>query len=227
MHNKTAIVLGATGLTGSLLLQELLQDDDYACVKIFARRSLQSMGIEHPKIQEFIGDITELQRFKEDFIGDEVFCCIGTTKAKTPDAELYHAIDVGIPTTAAKLAKTNGIGCFAVVSAMGADSNSRITYNRLKGEMEQGVQNANIPHTYILRPSLIFGDRFEKRFTEDVGNLLFKGLRPVMVRALKKYRPIAAQHIASALLVVAKQRPAGGVILSDDIERLATESDLI
>src|SRR5690606_40249075 len=101
---KTAIILGATGLTGGCLLQLLFDDDRYERIKLFSR---SEVGFTHPKIQEHLVDFLELQTDMPDFTGDEVYCCIGTTKAKTKNKELYRKIDLGIPVTAAKLAHEN------------------------------------------------------------------------------------------------------------------------
>ena len=149
---KTAILLGATGLTGSYLLERLLKDHDFSKIIIFGRSSVH---VSDPKIEEHLIDMFELEQYGEKFRGDVVFCCIGTTKAKTPDTETYRKIDYGIPVTAAKLSKKNGIERFIVVSALGADVDSRIFYNKVKGEMERDVLQQNISNTYILQPSLI------------------------------------------------------------------------
>jgi aspartate-semialdehyde dehydrogenase len=94
MNQKTAIIIGATGLTGRLLLTRLVADDSYTSIKLFSRRV---SGNKSPKIKEFIGDVLQLESFKNDFTADEVFCCIGTTSAKTKDRTVYKAIDFGIP----------------------------------------------------------------------------------------------------------------------------------
>ncbi|HET8802964.1 MAG TPA: NAD(P)H-binding protein, partial [Aequorivita sp.] len=117
---KTAIILGATGLTGSILLEKLLQDASFLKIKLFSRSSVEKSS---PKIEEHLIDMFQLENHSEAFTADVVFCCIGTTKAKTPDKETYKKIDYGIPVTAAKLAKQNGIETFIVISAMGADEN--------------------------------------------------------------------------------------------------------
>lgn len=217
---KTAIILGATGLTGSALLSFLLNDDAYTCVKLFSRKSV---GFSHPKLQEYIGDIIHLERLKNDFSADEVFCCIGTTKAKTKNKDTYRAIDFGIPVKAARLAKENGINFFAVISALGANKNSRFFYNKTKGEMEQEVLAQAIEHTYIVRPSLIKGDRKEKRFGEDLGNSIFKLLRPILVGSLKKYRAINAKEIARTLYKLPILKPSNNCILSDEITIIANK----
>ena len=87
---KTAIILGATGLTGSILLEKLLKDDRYKTIKLFSRKEIEGLP---SKVKQFIGDILELDNFKNDFTADEVFCCIGTTVKKTPDKTRYKKID--------------------------------------------------------------------------------------------------------------------------------------
>ena len=118
---------------------------------MFSRASVE---IKHPKIEEFLGDLINLKAFKNDFRADEVFCCIGTTKTKTPDREMYGMIDYGIPKKAAELCKENGIDILVIISALGANSKSRIFYNRVKGQMEEAVLRLQIPKTHILQPSL-------------------------------------------------------------------------
>src|SRR5699024_10786304 len=110
---KTAIIIGATGLTGSILLEYLLDDPNNGTIKLFSRRTI---GIDSPKIKEYIIDLFELKKHQSKFSGDVVFCCIGTTKAKTPNRDTYRKIDLGIPVDAAELAKTNGIETFLVIS---------------------------------------------------------------------------------------------------------------
>ncbi len=122
MNPKTAILIGATGLTGGVLLTLLLKGSSYSKIKVFGRNSCEKT---HPKIEEHLGDLFKLEAFAEAFKGDVVFCCIGTTKAKTPNKEMYKKIDCGIPVAAAKLAKRNKIETFEVISVLGADVNSR------------------------------------------------------------------------------------------------------
>lgn len=216
---KTAIILGASGLTGGLLLEKLIVDDRYESIKLFSRSSIKGLP---NKVKQYIGDLLELEQFKNDFTGDEVYCCIGTTAKKTPDKSLYRNIDYGIPVAAAKLAKANGINTFLVISAMGANKKSSVFYNRTKGEMEQEVLNQAIPRTSILRPSLIGGERNEQRLLEKIGLVVFKVIQPLFIGPLKKYRIINADSIAQAMLNLANATSNTDVIItSDDIEQLA------
>lgn len=212
---KTAIILGATGLTGSILLKKLLKDPVYEKIKLFSR---STADMNSPKIEEHLIDMFQLENHSEAFKADVVFCCIGTTKSKTPDKETYKKIDYGIPVTAAKLAKQNGIETFIVISAMGADANSSIFYNKTKGEMQRDVLSQNIKNTYILQPSLIVGDRDENRFGEKVATFFMKTFGFLIP---KKYKMIKAETIAEAMLALAKKEFPKQQITSDEIKQIA------
>lgn len=213
--NKTAILLGATGLTGGILLDKLLKDESFSKIRIFGRSSCDK---SHPKIEEYLGDMLRLGEFSEDFKGDVVFCCIGTTKAKTPDKETYRKIDYGIPVAAAKLAKKNGVPVFEVISAMGADVDSSTFYNRTKGEMERDVIEQSIAGTYVFQPSLIGGDRDEKRFGERLAQVTFSIFGFLIP---KKYKMIEPETIAKAMLKVATNGFTETRIPSDKIKEIA------
>ena len=217
-QQKTAILLGATGLTGNLLLQLLLEDNRYKKIKLFSR---STSGVVHPKVEEYLGDLIHLETFKNDFKADEVFCCIGTTKSKTPDKELYKKIDFGIPTKAAQLCKENGIETLIIISALGANSKSNIFYNRTKGEMEDAVLQLQIPKTHILQPSLIGGKREEKRIGEWIFKQLMKVANLVMAGPLKKYKSIHPKDIAKAMVWLANNDFNAVRIPSDEIKSLS------
>lgn len=215
---KTAILLGATGLTGSTLLEKLLDDDRYSKIKLFSRSPI---GVKNDKIEEHLIDLFELEKYETEFTGDEVHCCIGTTQAKTPDEETYHKIDYGIPVAAAKLAKKNNIRAFLVISALGADPESKFFYNRTKGEMEKDVLAQNIAETYIFQPSLIGGKREEKRPFEAAWKQVMKLGDHLLVGPLKKYRSIHPATIADAMIYVANHKYAATKIESREIAEIA------
>lgn len=215
---KTAIILGATGLTGNLLLEKLISDKNYSKIKLFSRNSVD---VSSGKIEEFIIDLLALEDSINDFVADEVFCCIGTTAAKTKDKKLYKTIDSGIPVTAAKIAKENGIGTFIVISSMGADANSSVFYNRTKGEMERDVLKQSINNTYILRPSLIGGNRNEFRLGEKIGKGIMRIFNPLLVGSLEKYKMIHPEKIANCMRILANTKPNETIFSSDNIQEIA------
>jgi uncharacterized protein YbjT (DUF2867 family) len=218
---KTAIILGATGLTGGLILQELIQDPRYGKIKLFSRNKV---AVKNKKIEEHLVDLLNLVQYKEHFRADEVYCCIGTTKSKTPDEETYKKIDYGIPVNAARIAREQGIKNYLVISALGADENSKMFYNRTKGEMERDVLAQNIENTYLFQPALIAGDREEQRVFENLAKKAMKVLNYVMVGPLKKYRSIHPLTIAKAMVIVANSKYHKTNIPSDEIKEIVADS---
>lgn len=212
---KSAIILGATGLTGSILLEKLIKEDSFERIKLFSR---SSAGNNSAKVEEHLTDLFELEKHSEDFKADVVFCCIGTTKAKTPDNEIYRKIDYGIPVAAVKLAKKNGIKSCIVISALGASVKSKTFYNRTKGEMERDVLKQAVENTYILQPSLIVGDRNESRLGETVAGFFMKTFNFLIP---KKYKIIRAETIAQAMMVLAKKGYSEKIITSEKIKEIA------
>ena len=215
---KTAIIVGATGLTGRLLLKRLLKDDRYETIKLFSRNPC---NINHSKIEEHLLDMFQLQVHDDLFVADEVFCCIGTTKAKTPDKTMYLNIDYGIPVLLAQLCVKKGIKTYIVISALGANKKSRIFYNRTKGRMEEDVLKERIENTYILQPSLIGGNRSEKRFGEKAAKIFMSVLNPFLVGKLKKYRSIHPETIVNAMVWLANNERLSGRIPSDKIQNIS------
>ncbi|SDS33305.1 NAD(P)H-binding protein [Gramella sp. MAR_2010_147] len=221
MKQKTAIILGATGLTGSILLEKLLNDDRYRKIKVFARNHVQQ---KHEKIEEYLINLFELEKFADLFTADEVYCCIGSTQKKTPDNDTYRMVDFGIPATAAKLCNRNQIGTFQVISAMGADEKSTFFYNRIKGEMEGAVLEQQISNTYILQPSLIGGKREESRPFEFIWKKIMSVGDSLLIGSLKKYRSIHPEIIVDAMIYLANNDYRSGKIPSDEIKKIAEKN---
>jgi len=216
--SKTAIIIGATGLTGNLLLKTILEDDRYETIKLFSRNAC---NINHSKIEEHILDVFELEKHHDLFVADEVYCCIGTTKAKTPYEALYLKIDYGIPVTLAQLCAQKGIKTYVVISALGANKKSKIFYNRTKGRMEEDVLREKIKNTYILQPSLIGGKREEKRSGEQFAKGVMRFFNPLLVGNLKKYRSIHPKIIVNAMIWLANNDYKCGRIPSNEIQNIS------
>lgn len=194
---KKAIVYGASGLVGSYILENLLNNANYEQVTIVVRKAL---NIQHPKLKTLIGDFNTLPEVVKDIQVDEVFIALGTTQKKTPDKKLYYQIDHDYPVLAAKLAKENGAKAVFLVSALGANAKSSIFYSKLKGETEQDIISLDLDHTYIFRPSMILGNRKENRPAEKVFIGIFKFINPIFFGSLSKYKGIQAADIAKAMV---------------------------
>ena len=122
-----------------------------------------------------------------------------------------NKIDHTLVVTIAALMKKQGAEQFLVISAMGADSNSKVFYNRTKGEMEEGLQDLKYPCLRIIRPSLLLGPRKEFRLGEKIGILFTPVLKPFLLGSLKKYRPVQAESVAKFMVKVAHEEPISGV----------------
>lgn len=213
---RTAIILGASGLVGSHLLHMLLDDEGYDKVVAYARKALD---VEHPKLEIRQRDLLEEAAF-EDAKCDDLFCCIGTTQAKTPDLTEYRKIDFGIPVNAARSALKLGMQRCIVISSMGADAESKTFYLKIKGQMEEALKKMSIPELHILRPSLLLGNREEFRFGERVFAFLMKFFRWFIP---KRYQAIEAEQVARAMMKLKDKEYSELVVESDEIRNLASK----
>ena len=163
----TATLIGATGLIGNYLLDELLQDDYFDTVKILIRRPLE---FSHPKLEKHLVDFNDGDSFLVALSNsDVVFCSIGTTQKKVKgDKEAYRKIDYDIAVNAARFSKMVGCETFVLVSSVGANSKSNNFYLKLKGEIEDTVKETGLHSINIMRPSILLGDRKENRLAESI-----------------------------------------------------------
>ncbi len=215
MNTRTALLLGATGLVGRHCLDLLLADAAYEAVVTLGRRPLRR---SHPKLTHHVVDFDRLADAASLIEARDVFCCLGTTMKKAGSKEAFRKVDFDYPVAAARIAAANGAEQYLLVSALGADARSRFFYNRVKGEVEEAIGAFPFDGVYVLRPSLITGDREEARAGEQVSEWVLKALSFVLRGPLRKYRPIEARTIARAMVAMAKGRPGGlRVIESDQI----------
>lgn len=217
-QGKTALVVGATGLVGSYLLSLLVEDDFYTKVKVLARRK---PDIEHPKIEAIIHDFQDLQSIAPSLKSDDVYCCLGTTRRKAGSKEAFYKVDFHYPLEIAKITQQQGAVHFFLISSLGADVNSKIFYSRVKGEIEVAVSSIPFQSINIFRPSLLVGDRKERRLGESMAKWISYLFIFLFVGPFKKYRPIHAKTVAQGMLKIAKQELDGFYIFeSEQIKRI-------
>ncbi len=203
---RKALVIGATGLIGRNLVFELLKSAQYSKVTVFARRDLV---IKHEKLNQILLDFDHISEYKNEMIADDIFCCLGSTKSKTPDPISYRKIDYDYPLLVAKIAKDQGASQYVLVSSMGANKESSIFYSRLKGEIEDAIGGLNYASYSIVRPSLLLGARNESRPLETISQYLMRALNPLFVGPLRLYKAIEGNVVAKALVVLAKKNLPG------------------
>ena len=208
MTTRKALIVGASGLIGGFCLQALLNDPAYSEVIALARKPLLTT---HRKLNTVITNFSNLENDLSNIQVDDVFCCLGTTIKKAGSQEAFKQVDFSLVLTVAEIMRQQGAEQFLVISSMGADPNSKVFYSRVKGEMEQALQNLDYPCLRIIRPSLLLGKREEFRFGERIGVMLAPILKPLMIGSLRKYRPVEAESVAEFMVKVAHEQPISGV----------------
>lgn len=203
MHPRHVLLLGATGLVGRELLELLLNDREVARVSVVARRST---GATSGKLEEHILDLAEMHQHPSLFAVDAIFCALGTTIRTAGSQERFRVVDHDYPLMAARLGKQQNAQHYLLVSALGANAESRVFYNRIKGEVERDLLQLNYARTTIARPALLLGERSEFRLAER----LFAHLGWLTPPA---YKPIHARDVAHALVAAAHTQESGVQIL--------------
>jgi uncharacterized protein YbjT (DUF2867 family) len=214
-----AVIAGSTGLIGSKLLEILLAEPAYNEVIVLVRKET---GRKHEKLREVVVDFAKLEDHAADIAGHAVFCCIGTTKKKTPNLDKYYEIEHDYPIKLAQLAAGNGVSQYHFVSSIGADKDSSAYYTKFKGQTEHDLQQLNFKTLHIYRPSLLTDDRKEFRLIEKMATGLMYVVNPLLIGSLKKYRSIPAQTVAHAMYNQSITKNEGVFIhSSDQIKQIA------
>lgn len=208
MNELTAVIIGATGLTGNLVVEELLKDTDFKSVRVLVRKPVINI---HPKIEQQIVDFNDFDDYDKKFGGgDVIFCCVGTTQKKVNgDKILYEKIDHDIPVNAAKIGVAHHFKKFLIVSAVGANENSSNFYLKLKGKTENSLKKFPFESLSIFQPSLLNGNRKENRTGEKIAQVLMDILSFLFLGPLQKYKAIGADNLARAMVYESKQKKAG------------------
>jgi len=212
---KSAIVIGSTGLVGGYLISTLVKSTSFEKVIALVRRPY----FEHyENVEEVVLDFNKKDPFGSLKKADHVFCCLGSTIRKAGSKKEFRFVDFDLPVLFAKWAEQNNCDTFSLVSSIGADSNSKIFYNKTKGEVEEEIRNLSFSKTQIFRPSLILGKRNEFRPGELLGKGIFTLLSPLIVGTLKKYKAIHARDIAQGMVGhLSKNQYGVKVFESDEI----------
>ncbi len=198
------MLVGATGLVGTQVLQLLLDDPRCQTVVAPTRRSL---ALAHAHLLNPVVDFAQLPEAADWWAVDAVICALGTTLKQAGSREAFAEVDHQYPLQVARLARSHGASTFVLNSAKGADPQSRFFYNRVKGALEQDLRGLGYPSLTLVRPGLIGGERAEHRRGEKLASAVLRALRPVLPRS---WRINPAENIA-ATMVEAAINPKAGV----------------
>lgn len=208
---KTALVAGSTGLIGSQLINLLLNDSRYSRIIAISRAPIE---LSHPKLENVVLDFDQLKQHNQALRCKDIFCCLGTTIKKVKTKEAFRKVDFDYPLELAKIGKELGAEKYLLVSALGANKNSSIFYNRVKGEIEDAIAKIGIPTLHIFRPSLLVGPRSEQRGGEESVKWVYR-IFGFIIPA--KYKAIESIKVARAMISLAQEK-GNGVIIHESKE---------
>ncbi len=206
---RSALVVGATGLTGKQVVSLLLERPEWDRVVVLVRRP---SGTTHAKLTEHIVDFDALTDAPFEGVTD-VFACLGTTMKKAGSEEAFRKIDHEYTVDVATRAHRAGARRLGLVSSVGASTNASAFYFRVKGETERDVRALGWSTLVIVRPSMLRGEREEHRTGEKFGIVASSALAFAMVGPLKKYRPIDASAVTKKLVDLVEAKVEGEQVL--------------
>ena len=197
---KSAIVIGATGLVGSVLTNQLAEAAHISRVLTLTRRPWVHGSA---KVQNHVVDFEHLEDHVDLFKADLLFSCLGTTRKQAGSIAAQRKVDLDYQYRAAKLAVDKGVKHYMLVSSSGADTNSGSPYLKMKGELEDQVMTLPFQQISILQPSLLLGHRQDSRIGETLGSLILPGL--CRLPGLRRFRPISGEQVAARMVLLSRQ----------------------
>lgn len=215
----TALVIGATGVVGRAIVDQLAEADHVDRVVSLTRRPA-----EHPseKVVNRVVDFSRLDDFAADFTGDLLFSALGTTRALAGSVQAQRVVDHDHQLAAARLARQGGVRHLLLVSSVGASSRARNAYLRMKGELEEAVGELGFERLSIFQPSLITGERPDHRPLERAGAVVMGGL--ARVPGLGALQPVTGADVAAAMVEESRLTDPGRHVLGRDRIRASRAS---
>lgn len=195
-----AILIGATGLVGSLILKEILNDNNFSEVRIFVRTPT---GIVNPKLKEIASPMKDIDSLRSEIQGDVLFNAMGTTIKKAGSQAEQQRIDRDLPISFARLAAENGVRMMLNVSSVGASMKGGF-YLKTKAEMENGTSAFFPGRIFHFRPGFLVGNRKEFRLAEKMASGVVKIIDIVLPGSYKKFRSMPADKLARAMVLISK-----------------------
>lgn len=195
-----AIIIGATGLVGNLILKEVLNDVSFSEVRIFVRKPT---GILNQKLKEIISSMKDVDALSSEIQGDILFNALGTTIKQAGSREEQQRIDRDLPVKFARIASGNGVRIMINVSSTGANLKGGF-YLKTKAEMENGTEKFFPGAVFHFRPGLLVGNRKDFRLAERIAFVMMKAIDPILTGSSKKYRSMPADKLAKAMVGLSK-----------------------
>ena len=198
--NNIAIVIGATGLVGSALVNKLTTAEHVEKIITLTRRPSNHAS---SKVENHVVNFNQLEDDASLFKGDFLFSCLGTTRSQAGSIAAQREVDLEYQFKAAQLATQNGVSHYLLISSNGANDKSKNPYLKMKGELEQRIKLLPFKRISLFQPSLLMGPRKQFRFGEKLGGLILPILS--FIPGLRRYRPITGEQVAEKMIRVSQQ----------------------
>jgi len=198
--NKGIVIAGATGEVGKRLASKLIAHNPNRPIIALVRQ----INTELPEqVIQIKTDYKNLNNVVLDHPIEMAYCCLGTTIKQAKSKDAFYKVDHDYPVQFAHWVQTHDCNRFVCITATGANHNSKNYYLKVKGETEHDLTQRHFSHLWLIRPSLLLGDRNEFRFGEFLGAIIGRLLSPIMVGPFEKYRPIQMMTLASTMAKLA------------------------
>lgn len=209
---QNVIIVGATGATGSQLMQQLLNDVTVENIYVVHYRPTQFQ--HRDKVTEIILDLSNFNELAIELDIDCAYCCLGTTRKKAGSLAAFRQVDKDYIVNFATWVATNTKAQLHVISAVGANAKSVSSYLQTKGETEQLLRLLPLPALYLYQPTLLHGKRDELRLMEAVAYYPLAILSLLPLTLLKQQKPIAIEQLANAMYQLSQQVTSGHHVIS-------------
>lgn len=212
---KNVIIVGATGATGSQLMQLLLNDPTVESIHVIHYRATSFKN--HPKVTEQIIDLEDLQDLQDLRIDTDIdcaYCCLGTTRKKAGSIAAFRLVDKDYIVNFGAWVANNSQAQLHVISAVGANPKSASSYLQTKGETEQLLRQLPLTALYLYQPTLLHGKRDEFRLMEAIAYYPLAALSLLPLTLLKQQKPIAIEQLANAMYQLSQQVTDGHHVIS-------------
>ncbi|UTX49631.1 NAD(P)H-binding protein [Chryseobacterium sp. MA9] len=198
-----ALVIGATGATGKDLVHQLLNDTEFDEVDIFVRKPVD---IQNERLKVHVVNFEKPEEWKDMVKGDVAFSCLGTTLKDAGSKEAQKKVDFDYQYEFAKAARENDVEDYILVSAYGANPQSKIFYSKMKGELEEAVKLLHFNKITIFKPGML-----ERKDSERTGEVL--GSRIIKfankLGLLESQKPLPTNILAKAMIKSSKIKSNG------------------
>lgn len=213
------LLIGATGATGSDVLDELLVSEAVHEVVVFVRRKI---AVEHEKLSQHVIDFDQPEDWKTQVTGDVLISCLGTTLKTAGSKEEQWKIDYEYQFLFAKIARENEVSSYILISASNASSKSSFFYPKMKGQLEEAIKALHFQRLVIFRPPLLIRKNTDRKM-EIWGAKVIHFFNKIGL--LRSQKPLSTKSLARAVMTAIEVLKKGEhLIEGQDIPKLAEES---